>query len=502
MQIQKTIAFTIILGLCVSSAFAEFTVGGGVDMVVVPVQVVTKDTTRDEGNVWVGSGIGANQPLQGIKTRLTLEGNYEETIGFRTDILFLYTNNGANLWNQPAGSNPSSPNSHDPNAMEVRLGDNGNAWWRPAEWLRFDVGRVYNTSLTGVIHDHWLALWSIGMFDGNNIFSYYYSGSIGVLAQFTPTFARGLTVNAFVPQFGMPFTQAQFDDAWPYEHMLTSGGDTLNDTSETGNRNVNRASRVFERTWVTVAYGDGETYLARMQFIGANAIGRINWTSGADGEDTTEPHKYRISLRAPRIETAFALNLERLGLLFDVGVKSWLPIANWITDTWDSDMDSNQYIRLQNTGTYWGGIGFGFAIAYNGLLGGDLVLCFRADGDMLRSWQGLHEGRNASITNPVRLSFHLWPFYKIEGVGTITANAGINYIGRNTVEIAGVNPNANSDDWNNASRLRFGAGLSFDMPIGGSSLISAGLAYRHGTAEGRGEEPRAITIPIRLFYQW
>ncbi|MDR2701544.1 MAG: hypothetical protein LBB72_03850 [Spirochaetaceae bacterium] len=498
-MLKKKIALVILLVFCAAGLFAQLNVNGGADIVLVPLQIVTRDTVEDEGNMWLGAGIGGNGALYGIRTRLNLSGNYEDKAGFRTDIWFLYTNNGANLWDQPAGNNPNSPNTRNPNALEVRLGDYGEIWWKPAEWLKFNVGRIVDTSQTGYIGDYWLSAWSAGMFDYNNIFSYFYSGGIGVLAKYTPTGLDGLTIGLFVPQFGMGFSEADYDDTWPGGNLLTNGADKLNDFGEDNvNRNANRAFRVFQRTWLTVGYEVPDLLHARIQYIGANPGGMVNWTEG-DNKVDVEAHRYRVGVSAPRIEAAFAW-LGIPGFALDLGVKSWLPVSNWITDTYDNE--ANKYIRLENTGTYWGGIGFGFGVSFYELMDGKLALNFRADGDMFRSWKGTYQGVNAAITNPLRLSFHLWPSYTIPELGTITVSAGLNYIGRNTVDIGGTNPNENSEHWEDAERLRFGAGLAFEMPVFKSGSVSVGIAYGHGTGERNGGEPRTITIPVYFFYHW
>jgi hypothetical protein len=500
MRIKK-IAIVILLVLCAIGVFAQeqenrININGGMDMVLVPLQVVSRDTIEDEGNVWLGSGVGANGTHLGIRTRFIVSGSYENKFGFLTDIWFLYTNNGANLWDQPEGDNPNSPNTRNPNAMEVRLGDFGEIWWSPAEWLRFDVGRIIDTSQTGYIGDHWLSAWSVGMFDGYNIFSYFYSGAIGFLAEYAPI--KGLSAYVFVPKFGMGFTEAQFDDAWPSGNLLTNGADKLNDLGDdddTVNRNSNRAARVFERTQVTVGYKVPDLFHARVQYVGANPGGAINWNEGENLIDV-EPHRYRVSISAPRFEAAFAwLGVPRLVL--DLGLKTWLPVSDWITDTYDKE--ANEYIKLENTGSFWGGLGCGFGASYS-LLDENLVLKFRFDGLMLRNWKGTYQGVDAEITNPILLSFHLWPSYTIPGFGTITLSAGLNYVGRNKVDIGGTDPNNNSEYWENADRLRFGAGLSFNLPIFGVGAIDFGLAYRHGTGEEKGGEPYTITIPISFFF--
>jgi hypothetical protein len=503
MQIKKiTLAALLaacVTGLCSYRAYAQINVNGGADMVFVPMQMVARDTVEDSGNIWLGSGISGNGSLFGIRTRLNLSAAYEEIAGFRTDIWFLYTNNGANLWEQPPGNNPNSPNTRNPNALDIRLGDFGEVWWKPNEWLRFNVGRFVNDDHTGYIDGCWLSAWTIGMLDAGNIFSYAYSGGIGFLARLTPPQIEGLSVNVFVPQFSMGFSEVDIENAWPGGNLLTNGADRLNDSGggENINRNSNRAFRVFQRSWLTVGYEFSEAFHARLQYIGANSSGMINWTDGENID--VEPHKYRVTVSAPRIEAAFAWYGIK-GFLLDIGIKSWLPVSDWITDTYDNA--ANNYIKLKNTGTYWGGIGFGLGVSFYELMDKRLVVNLRADGDMLRSWDGYYEGAHAIITNPLRLSFHVWPSYKIEDIGTFIVSAGVNYIGRNKVDIGGTDPNKGSPYWNDAYRLRFGGGLSFEKTVFKSGSISAGLAYSHGTSERYGGEPRVITIPINFFYHW
>ena len=73
---------------------------------------------------------------------------------------------------------------------------------------------------------------------------------------------------------------------------------------------------------------------------------------------------------------------------------------------------------------------------------------------------------------------------------------GWNYVGRNTVDINGINPNQDNLDWERSNRLRFGCGLSLNMPLFAGGAVNFGLAYSHGTEDSRGGEPRTFTIPI------
>ncbi|MCL2043543.1 MAG: hypothetical protein FWG89_05325 [Treponema sp.] len=476
-----------------SSGPIQFNIGGGMDLVVVPLQVVSRDTLEYEDNVWVGAGIGRNYQASGIRTRLNISGSYDELFGFRTDLWFLYTNDGTNLW---------SDANYD--TMEIRLGDYGFLWWQPLDWFRINVGRIFNPSQTGYVHNHWLSLWSVPMLDGNNIFSYHYSGGIGILADFSIPKVEGLSIYAFIPEFGMPFYSDDYEFGWMHNGILTPGGDVLNSDDE--DKNASRLFRVLQRTWITVGY-ETDTYHARLQFIGANPGGRVNFQEDVDGRmENTDPFLLRVSFSAPRFEAAFAYTgIENLVL--DMGLKTWLPVSNWISDTWSQDVDNPGYIRLTETGTYWGGFGFGLGVSYSGLFDSSLVLNFRADGDMFRRWSGVNpnSGIETVITNPIRLSFHVWPEYTFTNGMELTLSAGLNYVGRNTVDEGGSNPNDHEDyklNWERSHRIRFGAGLALMVPLVGHSSVNLGLAYRHGTADIHGGEAQVFSVPIMFYYHW
>jgi len=492
MMAKKLITFTLALAVCVGSVFAEISIGGGADMVVVPLQVVTRDTAEDEGNIWVGAGVGRNAAMAGIRTRLNISGNFNDTIGFSTDAWFLFSNEGGNVWD---GANS--------NAMEVRLGDVGNLWWRPLDWFRLDVGRVFNPSQAWRIAPHDLTFWTVGMPGG--VFSPLSSGDIGAMGSFTVPQVQGLSIYALVPFFGMPFNRPSYDFPWLPGSLLTPGADDLHGLGD-DDINQHRLLRVLQRSWLTVGY-QTDLFHARLQFAGANPSGSINWTTGEDDEDqvATNFYKLRMSMYAPRAEAAFAW-LGTSGLVVDLGVRVWLPISDWLTDTRTDDLDNPSYIRLANTGTYWGGLGFGLGASF--AITNDFSINFRFDGDMLRNWVWTSnywpnpQMGITSVTNPMRLSFHLWPVYTLPNGMRLTLAAGLNYVGRNTVERNGTDLNEDCLEWERSNRLRFGGGMSLTIPFGAASSLSVGAAYSHGTADIRGGEARVITVPISFSYNF
>ena len=478
---------------------ASFTIRGGIDFVVVPIQRVSRHRLLDDGNVFWGAGMGRGTPDAGMRTRAVLQGTYGDIAGFRTDLWFMYQGD--------------FEGAHNPDSIDLRIGDIAALWWQPAPWVRLELGRVFNASLVGYVHDHWLSAWQGGMFDGGNIFSHFWSPSGGVLAQFTPArmnfnmpeWTNNLSVFVFVPDFGMPFVNNQYENPWLFDGILTPGGNTLN-SNEPGNRNDQRAMRVFQRTRVAIGYKEEGLFHARLQFAGANPRGFItrNRINELGVVVPVYSYQYRIGLSAPSLNAAFAW-LGTPNLVFDVGVRSWLPVSNWITDTWSEDLDTNAYIRLTDTGTYWGGIGFGVGMSYSGFMNGSLTFNARLDGGFLRGWRGTLDGMDAVIRNPMQLSAHIWPRFTLPNGHSVMFSAGVNYLGRNFVERGGENLNDREgfrSGWERSDRLRMGAGLAFEMPIFRGGWVNIGLAYRHGTRESHGGEANVISLPIMFFFNW
>ena len=453
---------------------------GGVDMEVVPFQMITSDTLEHSGNVWIGTGVGD----EGIGTWLSVSGNHEGRFGFVTDVRLLFSND----WDP--GTNPS--------ILDVELGREGNLWVRPVEWLCLYIGRIANGSQTGMVGRYWLSQWTVGMLGAGSIFTPFASPNIGFLAAATVPKVDGLSVHLFVPSFGMPVTGAYEEFRWLPSGLLTPGGESIH--SGDGD-SEHRALRVIQRARLAVGYEINENVFARVQYVGANPSGNINWMTGQGaGSVHVEPYRYRVSTSAPGIEAAVAYRIPKR-LVLDFGARTWMPVSDWVTDTWNQDPLNPGYIRGGHPGSFWRGIGFGFG-AMISVVEDVFSVNFRADGDLLGKWTGPYNDVQ-SITNPVRLSFHLWPSYKLANEMRITASVGMNYVGRNSVVMtSGEDPNAGLPEWDRSNRLRLGGGASLSIPVFANSDISVGVAYRHGTADVRGGEPRVITVPVSFSYNF
>ena len=450
----------------------------GISLTLVPFQFVSRDMAEYEGNYWLGTG-------SDLSTSLCLSGHSKGKIGFSSELGFGYTPEG--------------------DAIEVDLSE-AYIWLKPVDWFRLDVGKFFNGAQAGKIGRYWLSSWTVGMQGGGSIFSGQASDDVGLLAQFKIPPVKGLNFSVFVPSFGIPFTKGQEEFSWLQPSSITSGGDQLN--SDDNSSNKQRALRVFERTWFTVSYvikDDSEDGVKkainndmhiRAQYVGANSNGSVNWTNDAGD---VQPYRYRVSVTAPRVEAAFAYTLKKLFndeyrdlFSVDLGFKTWLPVSSWATDVYSQDIDNPGYL-MSGDGSFWGGIGFGLGVKIN--VTKELIINFRVDGDLLRSWNGSRDG-DISITNPMRLSCHLWPAYTLPNDMVIMAAFGANYVGRNEVDLNGTNPNEDNTDWERSDRLRLGGGVSLRIPLFDNGAVNVGIAYNNGTDDTRGGESRTITFPV------
>ena len=496
---KKLMVFAVLMAIFTPVAFTQtatgLTIRGGMDMVFIPLQIVTQDSKDD--NVWVGAGLGRNTVNAGFRTRFDVRGSFEDKLGVRADVWFLYSNRMLNFAQAaPAGGTlptAATPPTYNTNQMEVRLGDYGVMWWRPLSWLRFDLGRFYDAQLSGKVSDHSYVPYTIGLNDAGSIFSYYYAASGSFLASLTPI--ENLFIGVYLHNIGIGFDNNTLGGKnWVTgTQTITSGGNSLNNP-EDNTTNTTRALRMFQRTWISLGYQIPDIGHARFQFAGATPAGTNHLATSVDN-----PHNLTVTgFGAPRFEAAFAYTgVNRLTV--DFGAKVWIPVSDWISDDWNDD--DKKYERAKDTGTYWGGLHFALGVIYSGLLDNNLTLRFRADTDLGRSWEGKNAiGNDVKIVNPVRLNFHFWPSYNL-GWATVTFNAGLEYVGRNTVEIDGTNPNDGSTAWDNSDRLRFGTGLWIEKFIASSSL-RAGLTYSTGTDKDHGDEKARFTIPIILSFHF
>jgi len=150
----------IFAGLLLGTAaalYAQVTVGGSVDMSIVPFQLVQGDEYEDAyGNTnrhpnTMGAGMGGvlhggNAPRIRLDMRAV---NADHRIGMRVRLQALAPTQGANV------------------GVENFL----QAWWSPLEWLRIDAGRFDDDRLRGRIGWDEMGMFTNMMFNQDQIFS-------------------------------------------------------------------------------------------------------------------------------------------------------------------------------------------------------------------------------------------------------------------------------------------------------------------------------------------
>lgn len=133
----------------IMAATAQVTVGGSVDMSVVPFQF---GQAYDNDSSFMGAGIGGILHNNGPRIRLdTRAVNAEHGFGFRVRFEGI------------ANSGTGNPTARVENFLQ--------AWWSPTEWLRLDAGRFDDDRLRGRVGDDEMSMFSLHMFDHDQIFN-------------------------------------------------------------------------------------------------------------------------------------------------------------------------------------------------------------------------------------------------------------------------------------------------------------------------------------------
>jgi len=253
----------IFAGLLLGAAItlqAQVTIGGSVDMSVVPFQFV-EGLGYESGTM--GAGIGGVLQNNGPRIRLDARAvNEEHRIGMRARFQFT----------APTGN--------------MALGGENflQAWWSPLDWLRVDVGRFDDDRLRGRIGDDEMGMFTNMMFGPDQIFNRFRVRS-GMMLSTTPV--EGLLL------------------AGALRELVNYGGGAATATTTPGEVNTVANRHVNGDAWRNMTFAMGYTIpdigLIRVQYIG-------DVTGGAAIEKNNN------------VELAFALTAID-GLLLDLGAK-------------------------------------------------------------------------------------------------------------------------------------------------------------------------------------
>ena len=452
--------FVVMLIASAASLSAEVTVGGLVDMAVVPFQYIrNKDTDParpglpgQEGTV-IGAGAGRFESGQGPRARLDLRASYNDVIGMRARI--------------------------QARTDGIGIEDYLQAWWRPADWLRLDAGRFFEDKLRGKFNDmdERMNDYTVRMYDADSIFSRFrthrYGGQAGIMLSLTPV--ENLYLSALLYDL-LPFT-------------VSAGPGVIFDAHPQYAANNDDA---FRNIQAAAAWTVPDTALFRVQYLGAKqqvAISRIT------DETALLPYTYNFytfSITAPRFEAAAAYT-GIPGLTVDIGCKIPLPFKDWtrsVTDIFivedEADITDTAYLSYKNNHIW--------QAPYQAALGAkyvfnDIEIAGKADA----KFGGSMKGTKSEMYFPFEVNVHLWPSYNL-GFATVILDFGYEYIGPTLDENKKVVQDGEPMALNGGSRI--GLGISIQKNFFAGSLLKGGVAFKLPGTVNSVDEKMVISIPL------
>ncbi|MDR1030817.1 MAG: hypothetical protein LBL76_08090, partial [Treponema sp.] len=148
---KKFIALAVGLVVLAGAGFAEVTVSGQFDAVVMPLQVIDPD----DGDTLVGAGVGRNGGSDAPRARIGVTAtNDTEQVGLNFKLQF----------------NPNVISGH-PVAAKLGIDDFAEVWWKPIPQLKIEAGKFVNDTLRGQIGDDNWNKYTVLMRDADGIFS-------------------------------------------------------------------------------------------------------------------------------------------------------------------------------------------------------------------------------------------------------------------------------------------------------------------------------------------
>jgi hypothetical protein len=451
-----------VLGL--PALFAEVTVSGQFDAALIPLQVLIQDVPANSTQEEIAIGAGLGRPGNGDapRARIGIVAQDEEgKVGLNFKLQF-------------------NANS----SFRVAFDDFAEVWWKPIEWLKFDVGRFNIDTLRGKIGDDDWQHYTVKMKSPDEIFTRFQgqrgSGGGGFGISLTPL--EGLFVGVGVP--GLISVEA-------------SGADHTDLVQR-------KALYAYQNIQAAVGYEIGGIGLARIQYVGAKPSVKglyDGYPNSWNPLSTTDLVYDGSGITAQKLEVAFAFTGME-GLVIDLGAKIPFGFKDLKPETglWYDESDSIPEIKdITWQAPFQVSLGAGFTT-------GPINILARIDTKFAGSVKydgndlivlGMIGGKEANL--PFILNAHLWPSFDL-GFASVGVDFGLEFIGKTTNEdgdVIGENPT--SDGLKGGVRVGFGAWIK--KTLGGCS-IRGGLAYRLGTEVNSAKEKAALTVPILFSYSF
>jgi hypothetical protein len=439
---KKLVVLSAAFAVLKVSVFAEVSVTGEFDAVLMPLQVIHgKGGPRGDETI-VGAGLGRNGNGDAARARIGIKASDEnEKIGLEVKLQF---NNN--------------------NGFRVAFDDFAEVWVKPIDWLRFDVGRFNNDTLRGKIGDDGWSHYTVTMKTKDEIFTRFQGQSFaapnvhnsgGFLISAAPI--EGLFIGAGVPGL-ISFQNSGTNPDWVQ----------------------NRAAYAYQHIQVGVGYEINGVGLARAQYVGAKPA--------VQDFTTVTP-----AINAPRFEIAFAFTGME-GLVLDLGAKIPFAFSEFNTG-WGLEKKEDISVIVVDYATWQApfqiSLGAGFAT-------GPIDIQARADAKFAGTVKPDSGGSASEIRLPFILNVHLWPSYNL-GFATVGVDLGLDFIGKETNGNGDVLYANTSSEMNGGVRVGFGAWLKKSF---GASSIKGGLAYRVAGEVNSKKEPGVFSIPIMFEYSF
>jgi hypothetical protein len=494
---KKFIALSAVLAVLAGAGFAEVSVSGQVDTVVMPLQVVAPD----EGDTLIGAAVGRDADDAGTRVRIGIVAQTEDQkAGLNFKLQFFTI--------RPTG--------------QINFDDFAEVWWKPVDQLKIEAGKFVNDTLRGKIGDDNWQKYTLNMKDPDHIFSRFRSQGWG--ADPTPVgFMLGITpiaplyigvavpaLDQFVAKSGNPFLTGSYSYyEWDNDTNAIKGEE----------KTEGNVAHVYEKIQAGVGYTIENIGLVRAQYVGASNI---------NPED-----QWKNPLNVRRIEAAFAFT-GMSGLVIDVGGKIPLAFSTYeetktITTTTTTTAPSttatgtftdasgnpqsvtitipgekkttttsrSEMVRVEDGTTYQAPFQVSLGVGYTL---DSLDIKARVDAQFM----GRKTEKNDEEYNiGPYINAHLWPSYKLDDFSeglSAGLDLGFEFTGEDTDEEGDVIGKTDTFDGRNGG-IHFGIGAWIKKAYGGAS-IKGGLGYQVGSEVHSVKYPGVFSIPIIFEYSF
>ncbi|MDR2632116.1 MAG: hypothetical protein LBC51_00645 [Treponema sp.] len=471
---KKLIVLLAVLMVLAGAVFAEVTVSGKVDTVVMPLQVIAPK----EGDPLIGAAVGRNGSTDATRARIGIVAG-TENVGINFMVQF----------NPNLGA-----------ADRIGLDDFAEVWWKPISPLKIEAGKFVNDTLRGKIGDDNWNKYTMPMKDADGIFSRFKStnwaggdvSEVGFMLGITPI--EPLFIGVSVPSVDQ-LVSATPDRTKSYPYYEKENNTWKAKQTTTGN-----VLTTYEKIQAGLGFTIENIGLIRAQYVGASYI--FDMKTFNAGTFWQDPLKVR------RIEAAFAFTGMQ-GLVIDLGGKIPLGFKTYEITDFEIESATDPIYTIDNSTTptptvkvtpgtlaETGRVLIEDDTTYQAPYQISLGAGFTADALDIKGRVDALVGGNAKTDNweynlGPQINVHLWPSYNL-GFATAGLDVGFNFIGDSEVK--------SGTTTTTKGGYQFGIGAWLKKTYGASS-IKGGLALSLGEVN-EVKQSTVFSIPIIFDYSF